>query len=250
MTLWGCGALWGSPNRNHEADEIYEHLGASVAAQTVMLWLIPSLFVMALLITLYALRLQDSNRKETIKTLRRTSAEKDRFLATVSHELRTPLTSVLGFIRVLEGDGDTLQPAEYREMLHLASQEAAELSNLVEDLLALARADSGVLSTSDVPVDLAAQAAQVLEAMEGAPPVHLEDHGPIAAQGDPARIRQIIRNLLTNAFHYGGDDVRMHIESGEYETRLQVIDNGQGVPEHLWRRSSSLTIASRGAITL
>jgi len=87
------------------------------------------------------------------------------------------------------------------------------------------------LTTTDVSVDLKAQVAQVLEAMDGASRVALETVGPTVGRGDPARTRQIIRNLLTNAFRYGGDEVLIDIASDGQAARIQVRDNGVGVPE-------------------
>ncbi len=217
--------------RQHESEEIYASIVRSVDAEKLMLWLVPTLFALALSIAAYALRLQDKRRKHTITVLQQSNEEKDQFLATVSHELRTPLTSVLGFIEILADDGEPHSREARQEMLDLASREAWELRNLVEDLLVMARSDSGGLLTTDVRINLNAQAAQVLEGMDSQPQVSIESERPIAARGDPARTRQIIRNLLTNAFHYGGDRVQIRIDGDDHEARLQVIDNGPGVPE-------------------
>ncbi len=156
---------------------------------------------------------------------------KDDFLASVSHELRTPLTAVLGFGQVLQDEAGTLSEEERAELLETIVRQAVDLTNIVNDLLVAARYDTGTLHITLVPVTLRAQASQALEAFEQ------EQVGDIAltgdflrAVGDPHRVRQIIRNLISNALRYGGTDIRISVESGADTAKVLVCDNGSPIP--------------------
>lgn len=166
---------------------------------------------------------------------------KDQFLASVSHELRTPLTSVLGFAQLLRDSKTELSEAERATMIANVASEAADLSSIIDDLLVSARSELNSLALTRVPVSLRAQVAQVLETVEGSSGQSCVFAGTgkgLVAEGDPGRVRQIIRNLITNAGRYGGDNVEIRFGSDE-ETRavyLEVADDGPGVADDEWER--------------
>ncbi|MBT8250881.1 MAG: HAMP domain-containing histidine kinase [Acidimicrobiia bacterium] len=175
-------------------------------------------------------------QKAAEKRLEQLVESKDRLVASVSHELRTPLTGLIGFAEVLRDADAGLSPAERVEMTESIAFEASEMAGIVEDLLTAARFDTGTLKVARVPVNLIAQSRQVAEAME--------PHGlkvevlgePAHAMGDPARVRQIIRNLLTNAQRYGGEEITVSISADFGRARVAVTDNGSGVsPDDLDR---------------
>jgi signal transduction histidine kinase len=115
-------------------------------------------------------------------------------------------------------------------MIRSIVDEGLDLSNIVEDLLTVAKAEAGTLTVVEVPVDLRAQAAQVCESLRE------EDATKVSVEGltrrvdaDPGRVRQILRNLVSNALRYGGEEVVVRvIEDGL--PRIQVVDNGRGIP--------------------
>ncbi|MEA3511281.1 MAG: GAF domain-containing sensor histidine kinase [Actinomycetota bacterium] len=153
------------------------------------------------------------------------------FLANVGHELRTPLASVLGFGQVLSEDAGTLSAEEHSELLGTIVRQAADLTNIVDDLLASAKNDTGTLHLTLVPVTLRAQAAQALEDFEQDQVGHISLAGGSArATGDPSRVRQIIRNLVSNALRYGGADVRIEVSSDADTAKVLVCDNGSAIP--------------------
>jgi signal transduction histidine kinase len=160
---------------------------------------------------------------------------KNEFVASVSHEIRTPLTAIVGFSQVLEGDGDM---SEEDRLLMVTSivEQAREMSDLVNDLLLAARAEAGHVSIEVEEIDVVAQISQTLHAGGTfTTDVQLDhpDH-PTKAIADPARVRQILRNLLTNAERYGGPNVTVSIRTAPDRVEIDVVDDGPGLPEDQW----------------
>lgn len=151
---------------------------------------------------------------------------KDEFIARVSHELRTPLTAVVGLtseMNSMEG----LSEDERNEMMHLVAGQAAEMSYIVEDLLVAARAEMGTIAIEPTRIDLNAELAATIDGL-GIRVQHTPDFIP-AAIADPSRVRQILRNLLTNASRYGGTNRRILAGSLLDRVWLEIRDDGDGV---------------------
>ena len=171
-----------------------------------------------------------TERKAIEARLEQLLRSKDELIASVSHELRTPLTAVVGFAELLRDEQSILSPTDRSEMLASIASQGTDLANIVDDLLVAARVETDTLTMVRVSVDLWAQAAQVLEAskQESLVPVSGDS---VRAVGDPARVRQIVRNLVSNAFRYGGDQIQISIGQVDSWARLEVRDNGPGIPE-------------------
>lgn len=171
---------------------------------------------------------------DEMRTLQDLLLEKDQFLASVSHELRTPLTSVVAYAELLRDEGARFSTGEQSEMVADIAHGATDVANIVDDLLVVGRAQSHNLFVAAVPVDLGAQVAQVLETLELADQIPVETTPPGAmAVADPPRVRQIIRNLITNAVAYGGPNIEVAVETIEDRMVVKVVDDGAGVPpEH------------------
>ena len=154
--------------------------------------------------------------------------QRDTVVAAVSHELRTPLTAVLGFIDVLRETDTAFGDEERLEFLSAAAGQAEELSHIIDDLLVAARLEQDTLKVTRVPVNLQAQIAQVVEGLN----VHrIEvDSMPVRAWGDPGRVRQIIRNLVTNAIRYGGPQIAVSVYPDGDRAHIRVLDNGDAIP--------------------
>lgn len=156
-------------------------------------------------------------------------ANKDQFIASVSHELRTPLTVVVGLAAEMASNPSALSSDEIVEFSSLIAAQAGEVAALVEDLLTMARAEAGVLSVEPLAIDLHEAVRDVL----GGLPLELRervrwDHGAGATvHADPVRVRQIVRNLLTNAGRHGGLLIQATVEPG----MVTVRDDGPPVPE-------------------
>jgi len=164
--------------------------------------------------------------------LMETVRSKDLFLASVSHELRAPITSVLGTSEILRDETLDLSDEERSALLDMVVSEGTDLVNIVSDLLVAAKADTGTLTVSRVSVSLRAQAAQVLEGIHQDSGATIEISGErVQGIGDPGRVRQIVRNLVTNAQRYGGETIRVELSRGNDRAKLRVCDNGTGVPQ-------------------
>ncbi len=171
-------------------------------------------------------------RKAAGERLAALMKSKDDLLAAVSHELRTPLTAVLGLAQELQS-ADGLDPEERGQLLGLIVEQSRELAHLVEDLLVASRMETGQLKVAAERISLAEQTAQTLRGLPP-PPGHTVEPpaGDAVAWADGLRVRQILRNLLTNAFRYGGSHVQIGVEQQGATVALVVGDDGTGIPAH------------------
>jgi two-component system OmpR family sensor kinase len=165
----------------------------------------------------------------------RATAQLRRFLADASHELRTPLASVQGYLQLYEKG--MLDAGDKDRALHRVSKEAARMSRLVDELLALARLEER-RQVDFQPVDLAAlarDAAADLAAQQPGRPQALrlpDDPAAVHVLGDEAQLRQVIGNLLSNVRVHTPHDTPVEIEvaaAPEGEVRLRVSDSGPGL---------------------
>ena len=158
---------------------------------------------------------------------------KDEFLASVSHELRTPLTVVSGFAQELLDEEVELSGLESREILEVIAEQSRELSNIIEDLLIAARADIGAVAIVKKPLDVAGEVRTVVNSCVCTKRERdsIEcDLEPAVAEVDSTRLRQIVRNLLTNAIRYGGPSRRVVTRVDNGLVTIQVLDDGDGIP--------------------
>lgn len=174
---------------------------------------------------------QITSLKEQLEELVRS---KDEFVASVSHELRTPLTAVAGLADELREAPGSFSETETREFIRLIAEQSNELAGIVEDLLVAGQTEMGSQNLAIDSFDLGAEAADVVgNANRSGLGGNLRFADPskaVTALGDPLRVRQILRNLLTNAARYGGHEVTIEVGQNESNVWLAVIDNGEGVP--------------------
>lgn len=162
-------------------------------------------------------------------------AQQVHFTADASHELRTPLAVILSQVELALS-----RPREapaYRDALEACGRAARRMTSLVEDLLTLARADSGKLELRQEPCDLATIAGSAVALLE---PLARERRiridlrtRPAPLMGDPERLGLALSNLISNAIHYNRDDGEVHVTvSQEAATSIvEVADTGFGIPE-------------------
>ncbi len=170
---------------------------------------------------------------------------KDDFLATLSHELRTPLNAILGWSRMLERghlDG-------HRATQAIASirRNAEVQSRLIGDILDVARIMSGKLRLEPERVDVSAVVTAAAGALQGEADDHgvsicLDIEGPLVTEADPARLHQIVWNLVSNAIKFASAKGRVVITVRRDDSNIavQVDDDGAGIePDflpHLFER--------------
>jgi signal transduction histidine kinase/CheY-like chemotaxis protein len=175
---------------------------------------------------------------EKSEQLRAASEAKDRFWANISHELRTPLHSIKGLARLLADPG--AQGALDTEQLHqveLITNSTSTLLSLVNDLLDVAKAESGRLSIDPVEVPLPAVLSTlrglVRPIAEGKPVnvvVDTED-APATIVTDEVALTAILRNLLSNGIKYtDSGEVRLAVRQTDDTVDFRVTDTGAGIP--------------------
>jgi two-component system OmpR family sensor kinase len=162
------------------------------------------------------------------------------FVADASHELRTPLASIRGYAELSRRETDPV-PANVSHAIGRVESEALRMQGLVEDLLLLARLDSGRPLERE-PVDVTLLAMDVVSDAHAAAPDHrweldLPDE-PVEAPGDRARLHQVLANLLANARTHtpAGTTVVTRIRREGQHVRIDVADNGPGIPADLQPR--------------
>lgn len=176
----------------------------------------------AALVSAYWRRQDDHRRLEEL------IRSKDELVASVSHELRTPLTAVVGLAEEMATSAMEFDRTTLAELAAVVAEQSRELAHLVEDLLVAARVESGGLTVRATEFELFGEAEAVVAALGLEVPVRGEN---AVVTADPLRCRQIIRNLLTNAKRYGGDNVEVRIGLEDGTVALSVLDDGDGVPE-------------------
>ncbi|CAM3293552.1 sensor histidine kinase [Mycobacterium intermedium] len=156
------------------------------------------------------------------------------FVADASHELRTPLAAIRGYTELAQKMGDDREAVAHA-MSRVAS-ETARITHLVEDLLLLARLDSGrPLEREDV--DMSRLAVDAVSDAHVAGPDHEWELDlppePVTVTGDAARLHQVVTNLLANARVHtaAGTVVTTRLTTEPENVVLQVIDNGPGIPK-------------------
>jgi len=161
-------------------------------------------------------------------------AQRRELLANVAHELRTPIAAMRAQVENLLDGVRPADPTALREVL----EQAERLGVLVDDLLELARAEAGATPLERRPVDVAVLVDDVVREVGAArpgPSVRVEVAAGLVVRADPARLRQVLVNLLDNASRHARERVVVTAGPGPAGgLRLEVDDDGPGIPEQDW----------------
>ncbi len=172
-----------------------------------------------------------------ITDLRKADQIRRDFVANVSHELRTPLTAIKGYAEALMDEPDDEEARQrFLEIIH---RHAARMERLVQELLRLARLDAGQEAVEYAPCDIQALVSSVMADFE---PLIAEKHqradAAVAPEAralvvDPAKMHDILRNLVENAVNYTPDGGTITVSAALEGDRhvLTVRDTGPGLPE-------------------
>ena len=166
---------------------------------------------------------------------------KSQFLANMSHEIRTPMNAILGFTEVLRRSG-LRQSGEASKHLDIIHSSGKHLLNLINDILDLSKVEAGRLEAESIafaPHQVAHEVVQTLteRASEKGLTLELEfpESLPATIEGDPARLRQILTNLIGNAIKFtetGGVRIvsRLIRDGAPVRYSIDIIDSGIGIP--------------------
>jgi len=171
-----------------------------------------------------------TERKQAREALEELIKSKDELVASVSHELRTPLTVVHGLAQELEASSGRFTVEEQHEFITMISEQSADVVDIVEDLLVAARADTGKLPLDVTDVDIPVEVDRVIRELRPTFDIRVEAAEPLHVLADGGRLRQVLRNLLTNADRYGGRDVAVSWKRHGGVASVMVTDDGPGVP--------------------
>ncbi|MDX6479588.1 MAG: hypothetical protein QOG85_98 [Gaiellaceae bacterium] len=161
---------------------------------------------------------------------------KSDFVSTVSHELRTPLTSIYGFAETLLREDVVFGEEERETFLRYIASESQRLTTIVDTLLNVARLDTGDLQVNLAETDVREVVGQVLDAVRldngHKVVVNLPD-GPLPAQADAEKLRQVIANLVDNAVRYSpdGGTITVGASARDETVEVTVTDEGIGIPQ-------------------
>lgn len=164
---------------------------------------------------------------------------KSDFLSRMSHEFRTPLNAIVGFSQLLDEDADGVLSPRQREFVNHIQHSSRYLLSLINEVLDLARIESGRLELSIQPLDLPPLLEECLQlahplAVNRQIRIHLVTPQNWQVMADAARLKQVVLNLLSNAIKYNRNGGWVWLSCTETVTgrlRIDVADNGPGIPE-------------------
>jgi signal transduction histidine kinase len=171
--------------------------------------------------------------------VRQADRQKNEFLSMLAHELRNPLAPICNAVHVLRLCG--FDQPELRWARDVIDRQVKHMTRLVDDLLDLSRITRGKIRLQLEPVEVASIVAQAVEASR--PVIEARHHhldvalapAPLWVNGDPARLSQVLTNLLNNAAKYTeeGGKIALSVSQESKQIALRVRDNGIGIPRDM-----------------
>ncbi len=204
---------------------------------------------------------QSDELRQALAAEKRLRKLKSRFVSMASHEFRNPLAGIYTTAGLLKGYGETMSPERRTEMVNRILNQVELLTALLDDTLAISRADMVGINPQVFAVDPQPLCQEIVQEIaqidNGAHEFDVRFTGSFAgAEMDPKLLRQIISNLLSNAAKYSpvGRPIHVHLRSDGTTMTIRVADEGIGIPpedqEHLFdlfhRASNVGTIAGTG----
>ncbi|RSB44609.1 MULTISPECIES: hybrid sensor histidine kinase/response regulator [Brevundimonas] len=206
-------------------------------------------------IDLYRQRMEILAQRDELEVyanaLRAADRRKNDFIAMLGHELRNPIMALRAGLQLLERQSDENLKADIQGRMEV---QAHHLSRLIEDLLDVARIDQGKISLQRERVNLHSIIESAVDTSR--PKIDAGAHDltvalpaqPVWLEGDFTRLSQVISNLLTNAAKYTPPQgrIRLSAEIDDDEVRIDIADNGVGVPHEIQGRIFELFTQSKG----
>jgi signal transduction histidine kinase len=175
--------------------------------------------------------------REREAQLRAASRSKDEFLATLSHELRNPLAAIVMIGQALKRSAGNQELV--RQSSQILERQSAQMTRLIEDLLDVSRITMGKISLERRPLELSQAVRRLVDAWREAGRLGQHDvrlaARPVWIDADPARIEQIVSNLLGNALKFTppGGGVELRIAREGSQAVLEIADTGKGLAPEL-----------------
>ena len=169
---------------------------------------------------------------------RRLDKLREDFIANVSHELRTPIAMLQGYSEAIV-DNVAESEEEKREIGKIIYDESLRMGRLVNELLDLARMESGHIELNYKKVDIISFAERVMRKFQGLAKerdIHLSFHKSVDEKPmriDPDRIEQVLTNLIDNAIRHTAQngEVKIRVDALDSGAKFEIIDNGSGIPQ-------------------
>lgn len=168
---------------------------------------------------------------------------KSDFISRVSHELRTPITIIDGFVMTMLDHGDRLDEAAREDMLRRCRNASARLSRLIEELITLARLETGVIQPQPAPTKVKKLFDDVALAATDPSTVRVDAPDDLVMTVDPELTRRALGFLVDNATKYGHEATVAVADDGAIEVR----DRGPGIPDDV--KESVFELFTRGRAT-
>jgi len=200
---------------------------------------------------------EEVRAKQAISLAQTESRAKSMFLATMSHEIRTPMNGVLGMTELLEGTELTSQQQQFVQVIHSSG---SALLNIINDILDYSKIEAGKMDIEHVDMDLdnlLLECASIFSLTSEQKRLEflasIEPKTPVFIQSDPTRLRQVLLNLLSNAFkftHRGRVTLRVYTQTTDQQSLLhfEVSDTGIGMTAeqqlHLFEAFSQADIST------
>ena len=201
--------------------------------------------------------LQEANIKlhDANKHLLEMDRAKSEFVSIVSHELRTPLTSIIGFAQTLKFTG--LSDAQRLHYIDVIEAEGNRMASLIRDFLAISTIQMGRVKLKIVPVEIKPLLKEIAESFSSRPiPLFLTASEFLpAVPADRNQLKQVLINLLDNAFRYAQSCVTVEAKEANGILSLVVADDGPGIPKEdqlrlfqlFYRVNDEITAKSQGS---
>ncbi|MCX7753760.1 MAG: GAF domain-containing protein [Anaerolineales bacterium] len=247
---------WSNHPEQHHAGEMYAEQINLESGQVVLVHLSPVIWQKEFLGTVSIFR--DITHEVEVDRL------KSEFVATVSHELRTPMTSIRGYVDILLMGAAGALNENQAHFLRIVKNNTERLNILVNDLLDVSRIEAGRVSLTLQPLDLTEIVSEVVErfvkrAQDDQKPMEISftvEDGLPRAMADTERIRQVIDNLVDNAYHYTPAEgkIQVHLRKNDGMVQIDVKDTGIGIPpdqhervfDRFFRGEDPLVLATPG----
>lgn len=188
-------------------------------------------------------RLSEKAIRVALEKEKELSELKARFWSMAAHEIRSPMTSILGCAQLLETEFHNLTEERRREFLYMIQKSVRTMDQLLNDLLAIGRTESGSLKFEPAPLDLERFCRSLVEeiqfSMGASNRILFNSQGSCnESYGDQKLLRHILNNLILNAIKYSPQDSPIYFDLSciSEEVTLQVRDTGIGIPPDTQKR--------------